>query len=107
MLESFDIDFAELRLAVAGDEFVQSDERHADHGVPANPLESSISLDIVHPRVSERRNCGRAGTQMELAFARSSCDSTGLNDDVRVAVVKQPQHCNEVWLRLDCDDTGT
>src|SRR5215203_4449005 len=27
--------------------------------------------------------------------------------DVRVAAIKQPQHCNEVRLRLDCDDMGT
>src|SRR5688500_8620244 len=107
MLEAFDIDLAELRLAVAGDESVQTDERHVDHGVPANPLESSISLDIVHPGFSEGRDSRRPGTQMELSFAWSGCHSTGINEDILVAAVKQPQHGNEVRLRLDRDHAGT
>ena len=53
VLKSFDIDLAELRLAVAGDKFIQTDERHVDLGVPSNPLESSVGLDIVHPGIGK------------------------------------------------------
>jgi hypothetical protein len=44
---------------------------------------------------------------MELSFAWSGCDSARFDEDFLVAAVKGPQHCNEVWLRLDRDDTGT
>jgi hypothetical protein len=44
---------------------------------------------------------------VELSLTWLSGDSTGVDKDAGVAAVEQPQHCNEVRLRLDRDNTGT
>ena len=66
MLETFDVDLAELWLAVPRDELVESYQRHADDGVPSDPLESSIGLHVVHPGVGEGRDRRRTAAQMQL-----------------------------------------
>jgi hypothetical protein len=106
VFESFNIDLAELRLAMAGDEFVKTDQRHADHAVPPNPLKPSIGLHIVPPGVGKGRDRRGTPTQVELSLAWLSGDSTSLDGDAGVAAVEQPQQCNEVRLRLDRDDAS-
>ena len=44
---------------------------------------------------------------MELSLTWLSGDSTGVDIDAGVAAVEQPQHCNEVRLRLNRNNTGT
>ena len=53
MLETFHVDFAELWLAVPRDELIESHQRHADHRVPLDPLESSVDPHVVHPGVGK------------------------------------------------------
>ena len=81
-LEAFDVDLAELWFPIPRNELVEGYQRHADDGVPPDPLETSIGLHIVHPGIGEGGDRRRTAAQMQSSLSGFGGDSAGLDRDI-------------------------
>ena len=106
-LEALDVDLAEGRLPVPGDEVVEGGNLHLDGPVPAHPGEPVVGPDRVDPRRSTSTR--RSASRVEMpSRARPAVAPTapGTMTTPSVAPEQQPQHAQAVRLRLDRDDPG-
>ncbi len=106
VLEALDVDLAELRFAVAGDQLVQGDHGHRQHRVPADPSKAGIGRHLLDPAPGEAGDGRGAGAQVQGAHPTRGRHATRLEEDAGIATVEQAEDGQQVRLRFDRDDAG-